>query len=276
VSDVIPQARTGTLLELDDVSVVYGRRGQEPLRAVEGVSLQMRPGEVVGLVGESGSGKSSLARAICGLEPLAGGSVRFDGHPVEPLGLRARPAHLRRIQLVFQNPAASLNPRRTVRAHVEDGRGAHPQGASASRTVEELLIDVGLDASFAGRYPHELSGGQRQRVAIARAVAPGPRLLIGDEPIAALDASLQLRVATLLRDVAIRSGAGLLFITHDLAIVRMIADRIVVMSQGRVVEEGPTAQVWTAPSHAYTRRLLASVPVADGLGRLPGLADSVD
>jgi ABC-type glutathione transport system ATPase component len=255
-------------LALDGARVRYRRRGQPDLLAVDGVTLKVAPGEIVGLVGESGCGKSTLAKAICGLEPIAAGTATFGGQPITPLRLRPRPDHLRRIQMVFQNPNASLNPRRPVRSQVEDARAVHP--AKAAPSVEDLLAEVGLDAGLAGRYPHELSGGQKQRVAIARAIAAGPALLIGDEPIASLDASLQARVARLLRRVAAGSGAGLLFISHDLSVVRLIADRIVVMRAGRVVEEAPAQQLWSAPREDYTRRLLAAIPVADGLGVLPG------
>src|SRR3984957_401073 len=255
-------------LALDGVRVRYRRRGRPDLLAVDGVTLRVAPGEVVGLVGESGCGKSTLAKAICGLEPIAAGTATFGGLPITPLSLRPRPAHLRRIQLVFQNPNASLNPRRPVRSQIEDGRAAHPDKAAPE--VPALLEEVGLDAELAGRYPHELSGGQKQRAAIARAIAAGPALLIGDEPIASLDASLQARVARLLRRVAAGSGAGLLFISHDLSVVRLIADRIVVMRAGRVVEEAPTEELWSAPRQDYTRRLLAAIPVPDGLGVLPG------
>ncbi|WP_159809675.1 ABC transporter ATP-binding protein [Cellulomonas citrea] len=256
-------------LELRGLQVSYRRRGLPELRAVDGVDLDVAPGEVVGLVGESGCGKSTLARAVCGLERPTAGSITFDGDAVEPLGLRRRPARLARIQMVFQNPNASLNPRRRVGNQIEDARAIHPAGHEHAPSIAALLADVGLDAGVAGRYPHEFSGGQRQRLAIARAMAAGPRLLIGDEPIASLDASLQAQVARLLRDVAVGSGAGLLFISHDLSIVRTIADRVAVMRAGRIVEEGPTEQVWTAPQDAYTRRLIAAIPVADGLGRLP-------
>ena len=169
--------------------------------------------------------------------------------------------------MVFQNPYASLNPRRRVGDQIEDGRRAAPREIGS---VTELLTDVGMEASAARRYPHEFSGGQRQRLAIARAMAAAPDILIGDEPIASLDASLQSRVAALMRDVALRNGASLLFISHDLAVVRQIADRVAVMRAGRIVETGPMAAVWSAPADAYTRRLLAAIPIADGLGRLPG------
>ena len=257
-------------LQLNAVTVTYRRRGRADLQAVDRVSLSVAPGEVVGLVGESGSGKSSLARAVCGLERFASGTATFDGQPITPLGLRRRPRVLRRIQMIFQNPNASLNPRRAVGRQIEDARAAHASGAAAAPSTESLLAGVGLDRKLASRFPHELSGGQRQRIAIARAMAIEPLLLIGDEPIASLDASLQARVATLLRDLAVQARAGLLFISHDLEVVRLIADRVAVMHAGQIVEQGPTEQVWTASTDPYTRRLVDSVPVADGLGRLPG------
>ncbi len=255
-----------TRLAVEGATVTYRQPGRGVLTAVDGVDLEVAAGEVVGLVGESGCGKSTLARAICGLEPLTGGRILLDGEPVGKLGLRARDVPLRRIQMVFQNPYASLNPRRRVGAQIEDGRKV---ATGEVPSVTELLESVGLDAAAATRYPHEFSGGQRQRVAIARAMAAGPDLLIGDEPIASLDASLQSRVATLMRNIALEQGASLLFISHDLAVVRVIADRIAVMQAGRIVEQGPAEQVWAAPQHPYTRRLLAAIPIADGLGHLP-------
>lgn len=256
-----------TDLLVEDARVTYRQPGRRVITAVDGVDLELHPGEVVGLVGESGCGKSTLARAICGLEPLAGGRIMFDGLPIGRLGLRPRSASLIRIQMVFQNPYASLNPRRRVGAQIEDARSAAVREVAP---VASLLADVGLDADAADRYPHQFSGGQRQRIAIARAIGAGPDVLIGDEPIASLDASLQARVATLMRDIALKNGASLLFISHDLSVVRVIADRIAVMRAGKIVERGRTDEVWSAPQHEYTRRLLAAIPIADGLGRIPG------
>ena len=261
------------LLSVEDLVVQYHRGGEPPVRAVAGVDLEVAPGEVVGLVGESGCGKSTLARAVCGLTPAHEGAVTFDGAAVRPLGIRRRDPNLTRIQMVFQDPYGSLNPRRRVGAQIADGIRAaaeRDQEATGSRpTPEQYLSRVGLPEEAARRYPHEFSGGQRQRVAIARALAARPRLLVGDEPISALDASAQAQVADLMRALAVESGAGLLFISHDLSVVRLIADRVAVMYLGRIVETGPTAQIWAEPRHPYTRALLAAVPHPDGAGRLP-------
>jgi peptide/nickel transport system ATP-binding protein len=254
-------------LSVTDARVTYKLPGRRSLTAVDGVSFQLAPGEVLGLVGESGCGKSTLARAICGLEPLASGSIEFDGDPVVALGLRKRPTRLLRIQMVFQNPYSSLNPRRRVGAQIEDALAIAGEERS---TVAQLLDDVQMDAAAAALFPHQFSGGQRQRIAIARAMAARPDVLVGDEPIASLDASLQAKVATLMRDVALKNGASLLFISHDLSVVRVIADRVAVMKAGRIVESGDVGSVWSAPQNDYTQRLLAAIPVADGLGTLPG------
>ncbi|MEU3742442.1 ABC transporter ATP-binding protein [Streptomyces sp. NPDC032198] len=252
-----------TLLSITDLVVEHRSPGRPAVRAVAGAGLTVAKGEVVGLVGESGCGKSTLARAVCGLHTAAGGSITFDGRPVTPLGLRRR--ELTGIQMVFQDPYASLNPRRRAGDQIADGLRVRGD----SETPADLLERVGLPRSFATRHPHELSGGQRQRVAIARALAARPRLLIGDEPISALDASAQSQVAALMRDLAVDAGAGLLFISHDLSVVRLIADRIAVMYLGRIVEVGETAAVWNSPQHPYTQALLRAIPHPDGLGTLP-------
>ena len=257
------------LLEVNDAVVRFKRPGLPDLAAVDGVSLTINAGEVVGLVGESGCGKSTLARSISGLQRLDEGSITFDGVEVKPLSLRKRSPHDMGIQMVFQNPYASLNPRRRIGDQIEGARHVNPAGAPS---VAALLEQVGLEAADAERYPYQFSGGQRQRIAIARAMASGPRVLIGDEPIASLDASLQIKVARLMRDLTRATGTALLVITHDLAIVRQICDRIVVMNAGKIVEEGPAEQIWDAPREAYTRLLLGAIPIADGLGRIP-LAD---
>ncbi len=256
----------GTMLNVEDLTVEY-KVGGRRITAVDRISFDMKPGEVVGLVGESGCGKSTTARAICGLEPQQHGSITFDGKRVKPFGLRRRGRHFLKVQMVFQNPNASLNPRRKIASQLEDGLRISDN--PDRWTVESLLEAVGLPASAGQRHAHQFSGGQRQRIAIARAVSAGPSLLIGDEPIASLDASLQLQIARLMRELAVGSDAGLLFISHDLGVVRLIADRVVVMKSGKVVETGPVEQVWDDPRDAYTRKLLAAIPRVDGKGTLP-------
>ncbi|MCW2876120.1 MAG: oligopeptide transporter ATP-binding protein [Sphaerisporangium sp.] len=255
-----------SLLTVDELVVDHRTPGRPAVRAVAGASLSVAAGEVVGLVGESGCGKSTLARAVCGLTAATGGTISFEGGPVTRLGLRRRDRSLTKIQMVFQDPYASLNPRRRIGAQIADGLET---ARDRDTTPGGMLERVGLPGGMAGRYPHEFSGGQRQRIAIARALAARPSLLIGDEPISALDASAQAQVATLMRNLAVESGAGLLFISHDLSVVRLIADRIAVMYLGKIVETGATAEVWANPRHPYTQALLRAIPEPDGLGRLP-------
>ncbi len=253
-------------LELRDVVVDYHGRDGVAVRAVAGASLAVEPGQVVGLVGESGCGKSTLARAAVGLVPTAAGSVTFAGAQVTPLTRRARPRALVRLQLVFQNPYSSLNPRRTVGSQVGDGIAL--RGGRDAR-VRELLELVGLPAAAATRFPHEFSGGQRQRVAIARALAADPAVIVLDEPLASLDASAQAQLANLLGELARDLGLGLLLISHDLAIVRHVADAVSVMYLGRIVETSATPPLWALPAHPYSEALIAAVPHADGSGLLP-------
>jgi oligopeptide/dipeptide ABC transporter ATP-binding protein len=260
-----------SLLELRDVEVVYQRRDGTPVPAVAGASLDVNAGEIVGLVGETGCGKSSLAKAAVGLIPLSRGSVTFEGRSVHALGRRARPAAERRLQMVFQNPYESINPRRTVGIQVADAFAINrviPSSQWALR-VGEILRRVGLPADFAGRFPHQLSGGQRQRIAIARALAAEPAMIVLDEPLSALDASVQAQVANLLVDLARDLEVGMLLISHDLAIVRHVAHRTAVMYLGRVVETAPTSQLWGNPLHPYTRALIEAIPHADQAGQLP-------
>lgn len=254
---------------LDAHGVVVRYPGNPPVTAVEDVSLTVAPGETVALVGESGSGKSSLARAVVGIEKLAAGRVLFREAPVTPLGIRRRRVELTGIQMVFQDPSTSLNPRRRVGDQIADGIATARARGAAGSTVDEWLERVGLPAQVASRFPHQFSGGQKQRIAIARALAARPSLLVADEPISALDASTQTSVAGLMRDLVAEAGAGMLFISHDLAVVRRIADRTLVMYAGRVLESGPTDRVWADPQHPYTRALLAAIPEPDGAGRIP-------
>jgi oligopeptide/dipeptide ABC transporter ATP-binding protein len=257
------------LVEVSGLCVDYGRGGGR-VRAVDGVDLTVSSGEILGLVGESGCGKSTLGRAIVGLEPAAEGVVTFAGAGVAPLGRRKRSGSLRRLQMVFQDPYSSLNPRRSVGDLIGDGvvLGGGSKQAAAVRVVE-LLDRVGLPADAADKYPHEFSGGQRQRIAIARTLAADPDCLVADEPISALDASAQAQVANLLGDLVRETGLALVFISHDLSVVRQIADRVAVMYLGRIVEVGATEKVWTAPVHPYTEALISAIPRADGAGVLP-------
>jgi oligopeptide/dipeptide ABC transporter ATP-binding protein len=247
-------------LELRDVVVDYGR-----VRAVAGASLSVDRGRIVGLVGESGCGKSTLARAAVGLVGASAGTVMFEGEPVRTLTRRARPASLVRLQLVFQNPYSSLNPRRTIGSQIADGI----RGRARSARVQELLDVVGLASNVASRFPHEFSGGQRQRVAIARALAADPSVIVLDEPLASLDASAQAQLANLLTSLSRELGLGLLLISHDLAIVRHVADEVSVMYLGRMVETGETLPVWRHPAHPYSEALIGAVPRPDGRGVLP-------
>jgi oligopeptide/dipeptide ABC transporter ATP-binding protein len=260
-----------SVLELRDVSVTYHRKHLPDVTAVAGVTLTVERGQIVGLVGESGCGKSTLGRTASGLLAPSTGVVLFEGEPVTPLGRAPRPARERRIQMVFQDPNSSLNGRRKIGEQIADGlelAQAMPKQQRAAR-VAELLEMVGLEAKTADRYPHEFSGGQRQRICIARALSADPSVIIADEPISALDASAQAQIANLLHDLAKRLDVGLLFISHDLAIVRHIADVVTVMYLGKVAEYGPTAAVWDAPLHPYSDALIGAVLHADGSAEMP-------
>jgi peptide/nickel transport system ATP-binding protein len=238
-----------TELRFEDVTVRFGR-----ITAVDGVSLTVPEGEVVGLVGESGSGKSTLARAAVGLAPRTSGRITLGGAPVPTRG-RHRP-----LQMVFQDPYSSLDPRMTVGASVVEAMP--PGGSRAERRaeVERLLDLVHLDPASARAVPSRLSGGQRQRVALARALAADPRVIIADEITSALDVSIQGAVLNLVRELQRELGLSILFISHNLAVVRYVASHVAVMRHGRVVEHGPAARVLAEPSHDYTRELLAAVP----------------
>lgn len=256
-----------TVLDATDLTVEY--RGHRTVRAVDGVSLTIAAGEVLALVGESGCGKSSTARAVIGMERPHSGSVLFRGNPVPPLGLRRRSTELTAMQMVFQDPNSSLNPRKRVGDQIADGVAAAKSRGLASDGPRHWLGAVGLDPAMVSRYPHQFSGGQRQRIAIARALAAQPDLLVADEPISALDASSQAEVASMMRRLCLAADAGMLFISHDLSVVRIMADRVAVMYRGRIVESGPTATVWSDPLHPYTKALLGAIPRPDGKGVLP-------
>ena len=259
-----------SLLEVRDLDVTYRRHGVD-VHAVVKASLSLERRRITGLVGESGCGKSSLARAIVGLVEPAGGEIVFGGTPLSPLRRAARPRHETRLQMVFQNPYSSLNPRRTVGSQIADGLrlGGEGDRDARRRRVSELLEQVGMSTGAAGRFPHQFSGGQRQRIAISRALAADPSVIVLDEPLSSLDASAQAQIANLLVRLARELDLALLLISHDLAIVRHIADDVSVMYLGTIVEEGPTHEVWANPQHPYTEALIAAIPTADGSGVLP-------
>lgn len=252
------------LVRIENLDVVY-RNGRRQVHAVRGVSFDIARGQVLGLVGESGSGKSTIAGTLTGLVPIHSGSVQVDG--LEVAGASGRKLRGVRSQtgIVFQNPASSLNPRRSVGASIGQPLQLHTDLTNAQRRqrVNELLEAVRLPASMAQRYPHEMSGGQRQRVAIARALALQPKLLIADEPTSALDVSVQAVVLELLANLQHELGFACLFVSHDLAVVEQVASQVVVLRQGQVVEAGKTTQVLSAPSDPYTQALVAAVPVPD-------------
>lgn len=263
----VPDESVAPVVEAQDLRIVYPGRFREPdFVAVDGVDLAIRPGEVLGLVGESGSGKTTIGRAIAGLTPVSGGSLRVLG--VELNGSRERQFRpvRSRIGFVFQDPATSFNPLLTIAQCVAEPLVVHGRTSDhreARPRVDELLEAVQLPAAFGDRYPHELSGGQRQRASLARALALDPELLIADEPTSALDVSVQARVLDLFARLQAELGFACLFISHDLAVVDLLADRIAVLHRGVLVEEGTGEQVLGAPRHAYTQRLLASLPVPD-------------
>ena len=261
------------LLRLEDVSVHFAPRkklfqlgGKESAavnRAVDGVSLQISRGEILGLVGESGCGKTTLTRAIMQLQPVTSGRILLEGRDLSGLS----PADLRRarldFQMVFQDPYASLNPRLTVYSTLAEAiqaRSRNLNTAGMEAEVAALMRRVGLSPSAALKYPHEFSGGQRQRIAIARALAPQPKLLLADEPVSALDVSIQSQIINLLISLTRELGLTMLFISHDLGVVRFIADRVLVMQSGKIVEQGETERVMSSPEHEYTRTLLAAAP----------------
>jgi peptide/nickel transport system ATP-binding protein len=235
--------------------------GPRVVHAVDRVSLTIQPRETVALVGESGCGKSTLGRLAAGILPPSTGTVRLAGQPVMSTGKRPRKLTTR-VQSVFQDPFASLNPRRTIAQTISEGPLAHRLVAERDvhTFVGDWLTRVGLDPSVAGRYPHQFSGGQRQRVAIARALAMQPDLVICDEPVASLDVSIQAQILNLLLTLRRDLGLTCLFISHDLGVVRHISDRVAIMYLGRIVETGPTAEIFQTPQHPYTKALLASVP----------------
>jgi ABC-type glutathione transport system ATPase component len=258
--------RGETILDVKDLVVDYAGKGwrRKGFRALNGVSIDLRAGETLGLVGESGSGKTTLGRAVLGLVPAASGTIGFEGRDITTLSGQKRRALARDIQVVFQDPYTSLNPVMAVGDILSEPLLA--QGTSridANARIRELLDQVRLPADAVRRLPREFSGGQRQRIAIARALAIDPKLIVCDEPVSALDLSTQLRVLDLLTEIQERTGVAYLFISHDLAVVRAISHRVVVLYKGEIVERGSAAEITSNPTHPYTQRLLMSAPVPD-------------
>ncbi len=250
-----------SLLRVEDLHTHY-RTATGLLRAVDGVTFAVEKGESVGLVGESGCGKSTLGKAILGLAPVTSGSVRFDGAEMAGLSERALAPFRRRMQMIFQDPFGSLNPRHQVGDILAAPLTVHGVGDKAGRRarVTRMIEAVGLPADAAGRYPHEFSGGQRQRIGIARALILQPELVICDEPVSALDLSIQAQILNLMVRLKGEFGLSYLFISHDLSVVRFFADRVLVMYLGRIVESAPVETLWRRPLHPYTRALIEAVP----------------
>jgi len=235
------------------------------VKAVDGVNLSVQPGEVLGLVGESGCGKSTLARTIMQLVPTTGGTVFLEGRNLTKSSAEDVLAVRRDLQMVFQDPYASLNPRMTVFATLAEPLLAHKACKSSEvvARVTELMKTVGLAPRFMQKYPHEFSGGQRQRIAIARALALRPKVVIADEPVSALDVSIQAQILNLLADLVRQMGLSLIFIAHDLSVVKHISDRVAVMYLGKIVETGPASEIIESPAHPYTRALVSAIPTAN-------------
>jgi peptide/nickel transport system ATP-binding protein len=258
------------LLDVDHLSVLFPVRSgafggvSGYVHAVDDVTIQLREGETLGLVGESGCGKTTLARCLVRLTPATGGTIRFRGEDVTRLGGKQLRTFRRNVQMVFQDPQSSLNPRKRVGRIVGAGIRLRKDDPTArSLDVPQLLEQVGLDAGHAQRYPHEFSGGQRQRIGIARALAADPRLIILDEPVSALDVSVQAQVVNLLDDLQDEFGLSYIFVAHDLSVVRHVSDRIAVMYLGKIVELSPADQLYARPKHPYTASLLEAIPIPD-------------
>lgn len=262
-----------SLVRADQLSIHFGRRGvarhddENAIRAVDNIDLEIRRGESVGLVGESGSGKSTTGRALIGLIPPTSGRVLYDGADLSAISRSDLRRLRRRMQIVFQDPYASLNPRMKVRSILSEALKVHGDDHTTDELiqdrVQQLLEVVGLEPKHSSRYPHEFSGGQRQRIAIARTLAVKPEFLVCDEPISALDVSIQAQILNLFMDLRRQLNLTYLFIAHDLAVVRVVCERVYVMYLGAIVESGPTIEVFGNPSHPYTAALLSAAPIPD-------------
>jgi ABC-type microcin C transport system duplicated ATPase subunit YejF len=255
---------TTPLLAVDDLTVTYPGRHGASVRAVDAVSFTIDRHQTLGLVGESGSGKSTIGRAILGLAPVAGGRIVYDGRDITHLSTRQRRPLSRELQVIFQDPYGSLNPTRTIgQTLAESLRASGERREDVAMRVSDVLEEVGLPPEAARRYPTRFSGGQRQRIAIARAVIGRPRLIVCDEPVSALDLSVQAQVLNLLAGLQTRLGLSYLFISHDLAVVRHLCSDVMVLYRGSVVERGTAAEIYDSPKETYTRRLLDAAPIPD-------------
>ena len=243
-----------SLLNLQDVSFSY----TASKTILKGVDLAIEPGDSIGLVGESGSGKSTLLRLMLGLYRPSGGTITFDGAPLDPRNDRFMRNYRRQVQIVFQDPYSSLDPRQSVFSIVAEPLRSLRLPGDHRKLVADAIVSVGLDPNILSRYPHEFSGGQRQRIAIARAIVPGPRLLLADEAVSALDLSTRIRIVDLFKQLS--AEMTLVFVSHDIGVVAALCSKIVILEQGRIVEAGPTAQILANPRHPYTQLLLESVP----------------
>ncbi|MCJ1710662.1 ABC transporter ATP-binding protein [Clavibacter michiganensis subsp. phaseoli] len=263
-SAAAPDPAAPPMLEVRGLDVVFGS-GSQAVRVLKGVDLTVGTGRTVGLVGESGSGKSTLAKALVGTVTPTAGTIRIQGVDTATLGRRDRAAMRRRVQMIPQDPYSSLDPRRTIgQALAEAVDPRHPDVRRHRATIEEWLRVVRMPADAIDRYPHEFSGGQRQRIAIARGLVVRPEFVVADEITSALDVSVQAEILNLVARLRRELGLSMLFISHNLAVVRHVSDDVVVLYRGDVVEQGPTEQVYSDPQHPYTRQLLAAVPGAPG------------
>ena len=258
------------LLQVENLRISFQARDRfgraKELRAVDGVSFELEKGEILGLVGESGCGKTTVGNAIIGMAPVCGGSVRFDGQDVTSLRGRQLKLFRQHVQMVFQDPFGSLNPRMSIGGGISEVLKVHRLVRGKEERVarvRELLTAVGLEPEYADRYPHEFSGGQRQRIGIARALALKPSLIIADEPVSALDVSVQVQILNLMKDLQKEMDLSYLFIAHDLAVVRYMCDRVIVMYLGKIVESAPAGELFARPAHPYTEALLSAVPDVD-------------